>query len=91
MHHLTAFLLDIADDVAVGAAAGWLAGRIVRGKNPGLLASIVIGMLGGLVGWALLHRLGAGIFGVPHLVASFVVALLGSAVLWLSLKLVKGA
>ena len=91
MHHLIAFLLDIADDVAVGAAAGWLAGRVVQGKNPGLIASIVVGMLGGLVGWALLHRLGAGIFGLPPLVASFLVALLGSLVLWFSLKLVKRA
>jgi uncharacterized membrane protein YeaQ/YmgE (transglycosylase-associated protein family) len=89
MQHVTAFLLDILDDVVVGAAAGWLAGRIVQGKNPGLLASIIVGMLGGLVGWALLHRLGAGVFGVPPLVASFIAALVGSMVLWLSLRLVK--
>ena len=81
----------LADDLAVAAVAGWVAGRVVGGKAPGLAASLVCGVLGWLIGRGLMAVLGAGFFGLPVLLITFVPALCGAAVLWLSLPLLKRA
>jgi uncharacterized membrane protein YeaQ/YmgE (transglycosylase-associated protein family) len=83
--------IALADDLAVAAVAGWVAGRLVAGKGPGLAASLTCGLLGWLIGRGLLAVLGAGTFGLPMLLVSFLTALLGAAVLWLSLPLLKRA
>lgn len=38
----------------IGAIAGWLAGKIVKGGGSGLLMNIVIGIVGALIGGFLL-------------------------------------
>ena len=38
----------------VGLIAGWLAGQIVRGTGFGLIADIVIGVVGALIGSSIL-------------------------------------
>ena len=48
----------------VGAIAGWLAGKIVRGFGFGLLWNIIIGIVGAFVGVWLLTKLGFGPHGV---------------------------
>ncbi len=51
----------------VGGIAGWLAGLIVKGAGFGLIANIVIGIVGAVVaGWLLPQlgvQLGAGLIG----------------------------
>jgi len=42
----------------VGLVAGWLAGLIVRGWGFGLIGNIGIGVIGALIGFWLLPRLG---------------------------------
>ena len=42
----------------VGATAGWLAGRIVRGTGVGLVGDIIVGILGALVATLLFPRIG---------------------------------
>ena len=65
--------------LVVGAIAGWLAGKIVRGFGFGLIWNIVIGIVGAFVGVWLLTQLGAvpfrGFFG------SIVNATIGAVVL----------
>lgn len=34
----------------IGAAAGWLAGRIMKGEGYGLLLNIILGIVGGVLG-----------------------------------------
>ena len=84
-------LIGLADDLLVAAAAGWIAGRGIARKAPGVSASLVCGVLGWLVGRGLLAVLGAGAFGLHALLASFLTALVGAAVLWLSMPLLKRA
>jgi uncharacterized membrane protein YeaQ/YmgE (transglycosylase-associated protein family) len=43
--------------LAVGAIAGWLAGKVVRGTGFGLVGDAAVGIVGALVGDWLLHRL----------------------------------
>ena len=40
--------------IVIGAIAGWIAGKIVKGGGSGLLLNIVIGIVGALVGGFLL-------------------------------------
>ena len=49
--------MGIIAALVIGAIAGWLAGLIVRGAGFGLVANIVIGMLGALVASWLLPQL----------------------------------
>ena len=40
--------------IIIGAIAGWIAGKIVRGSGDGILMNIVIGIVGALIGGFLL-------------------------------------
>ena len=40
--------------IIIGAIAGWLAGKIVKGSGSGILMNIVIGVIGALIGGFLL-------------------------------------
>jgi uncharacterized membrane protein YeaQ/YmgE (transglycosylase-associated protein family) len=42
----------------VGAIAGWLAGKLVRGGGFGLIGDIIIGIVGGLIAGWLFPRIG---------------------------------
>jgi uncharacterized membrane protein YeaQ/YmgE (transglycosylase-associated protein family) len=73
--------------IIIGAIAGWLAGKLVRGFGFGLVWNIVIGIIGAFIGVALLDRLGivpfAGFFG------SIVNATIGAIVLLFIVGLVR--
>ena len=73
--------------IIIGAIAGWLAGKIVRGFGFGLVWDIVIGIVGAFIGVWLLTRLGvvpfAGFFG------SIVNATVGAIVLLFIVGLVR--
>jgi uncharacterized membrane protein YeaQ/YmgE (transglycosylase-associated protein family) len=40
--------------IVIGAIAGWIAGKIVKGSGSGILMNIVIGVIGALIGGYLL-------------------------------------
>ena len=40
--------------IIIGAIAGWIAGKLVKGSGSGILMNIVIGIIGALVGGFLL-------------------------------------
>jgi uncharacterized membrane protein YeaQ/YmgE (transglycosylase-associated protein family) len=91
MEELLRTLIGLADDLLVAAAAGWVAGRVMGGRAPGVAVSLICGILGWLIGRGLLAVLGAGLFGLPVLLITFITALCGAAVLWLSIPLLKRA
>jgi uncharacterized membrane protein YeaQ/YmgE (transglycosylase-associated protein family) len=71
----------------IGAAAGYLAQRIMGGQSPGgLLGDLVLGILGAIVGGYGLSLI--GITGNGGIIATFVVALVGALLLiWVVRKL----
>jgi uncharacterized membrane protein YeaQ/YmgE (transglycosylase-associated protein family) len=75
--------------LVAGIAAGWLAGKIVRGSGFGLVGDAAIGIVGALIGDWLLHRLeihfGSGIIGLV------INATIGAVVLLLALRLRGGS
>ena len=75
--------------LVVGAVAGWLAGRVIRGSGYGILGDIILGVLGGFVG-----RYLAGVLGIdPHLGSAIpeqgIIAFAGAVVLLLVIGLLR--
>jgi uncharacterized membrane protein YeaQ/YmgE (transglycosylase-associated protein family) len=73
--------------IIVGAIAGWLAGKIVRGFGFGLVWDIVIGIIGAFIGVWLLTRL--GIVPFSGFVGSIVNATIGAVVLLFIVGLIR--
>jgi uncharacterized membrane protein YeaQ/YmgE (transglycosylase-associated protein family) len=44
--------------IIIGAVAGWLAGLIFKGGGFGLFGNIIVGIVGGFIGFWLLGKLG---------------------------------
>jgi len=76
--------------VIVGAIAGWLAGKVVKGRGFGLLGNIIVGVIGALIGgWLAGSLLGIGGALTGFNLTTLLVAFGGSVVLLLILKLFK--
>ena len=73
--------------IVVGAIAGWLAGKIVRGFGFGLLWNIVIGIVGAVIGAWLLRQLGFVPF--AGFVGSIVNATIGAVILLFLVGLIR--
>jgi uncharacterized membrane protein YeaQ/YmgE (transglycosylase-associated protein family) len=71
LKHLIVFLF-------VGGVIGWLAGVIVRGRGFGILADIVIGIVGSMFGGWMAEVLGISL---GSSFAEFMMAILGAVVL----------
>lgn len=71
----------------IGAAAGFLAGIIVKGYGFGVVGNIVVGIVGALVGGWLLPRL--GLFPGGDIIGQIVSATLGAVALLVAISLVR--
>lgn len=73
--------------ILIGAAAGWIAGKLMKGRGFGLLGNIMVGVIGGLLGGFLFGLLGLSAVG---LIGSLVTAVVGAVVLlWIVSKISK--
>ena len=68
--------------IVVGLIAGWVAGKIMKGGGYGVIADIVLGMFGAIIGGWVVGLLG---FGGGGLIWSILVAILGAVILiWIT-------
>jgi uncharacterized membrane protein YeaQ/YmgE (transglycosylase-associated protein family) len=65
--------------ILLGAAAGWLAGNIMKGSGFGILGNIVVGIIGGIAGGWVFSLLGISSNG--GLIGSLVTAVVGAILL----------
>jgi uncharacterized membrane protein YeaQ/YmgE (transglycosylase-associated protein family) len=73
----------------VGAIAGWIAGKVVRGGGFGLLGNIVVGIIGAVVAGWLLPQLGITLgFGI---VRAIINAAIGAIIVLVIISLVRRA
>lgn len=76
--------------IIVGAIAGWLAGKVMKGRGFGLLGNIVIGVTGALVGgW-----LAGSLLNISNAISGFnlqtiLIAFLGSVIVLYIAKLLR--
>jgi uncharacterized membrane protein YeaQ/YmgE (transglycosylase-associated protein family) len=72
--------------IVVGLIAGWAAGRIMKGGGYGMVADILLGIVGGVVGGWVVGFLG---FGGHGLIGTILVAILGAVILIWITRLIK--
>ncbi|MBO4645785.1 MAG: GlsB/YeaQ/YmgE family stress response membrane protein [Bacteroidales bacterium] len=78
--------MDFIVFIVLGALAGWLAGKIMRGGGFGFIVNAIIGIVGGIVGGWLMGL--AGLEGGGKVV-NFLVAVAGAALLLFVASLFK--
>ena len=74
--------------IVIGAIAGWLAGKIMRGSGYGLIGDIIVGIIGGFIGswlWVQLHLPIIGGFWI----SSIITATVGAIILLVLLRLIR--
>jgi uncharacterized membrane protein YeaQ/YmgE (transglycosylase-associated protein family) len=65
----------------LGGAAGWLAGKLVRGSGSGIIVNVLIGIVGAVIGgWLASLVLGVSI-SEGFNIATFAVAVVGAVLL----------
>jgi uncharacterized membrane protein YeaQ/YmgE (transglycosylase-associated protein family) len=74
--------------LAVGIAAGWLAGQIVQGTGLGLIGDLVVGIAGAFIASWLFPQLGIHLG--SGIVSAIVEAAVGAILLLLIIRLVHG-
>ena len=77
--HLLWFLL-------IGLAAGWIAGKIWKGSDFGLVGDLIVGCIGALLGGWVFGLLGIGAGG---LIGALLVAVVGALLLLWLLRVLK--
>lgn len=71
----------------IGAIAGWLAGKVVKGHGFGIWVDAILGIVGAFIGNFILGLFGIATFGlIGSLIASFV----GAMILVLIISLFSG-
>jgi uncharacterized membrane protein YeaQ/YmgE (transglycosylase-associated protein family) len=74
--------------VVVGLIAGWASGKIMKGRGYGVIADILLGIVGGIIGGWVVGLFG---FGGGGLIWSILVAILGAVILiWITRLIKKG-
>ena len=74
--------------IIIGAVAGWLAGKLMRGGGFGFLVNLLVGIAGGVIGGWVFGLLGIDTGGI---IGSLVTALVGAILLLWVISLFKKA
>lgn len=80
--------MEIVWFLIIGAVAGWLAGRLLKGISFGILGNIVIGAIGAIIGQFVFRKLGIYI-GIDYRIDALIMACVGSIILLICLGLIK--
>ncbi len=81
-------VLNLVLFLLIGLAAGWLAGRIMKGRGFGPLGDLVLGVVGAYLGGWLFSLVGITAGG---LVGMLVMAVVGAILLLYLIRLIKTA
>lgn len=80
--------MDLIWFLVVGLVAGWLAGKLTRGKGFGVIGDVVVGVIGAFVGGFLFRLVGLSAHGT---IGSIIVATIGAMVLVFVVRTLKKA
>lgn len=72
----------------IGAAAGWIAGQIMKGGGFGMIGNIIVGIIGAFIGGILLGSLGISIGG-SETVDQLITSVIGAVVLLFLVGLIR--
>jgi uncharacterized membrane protein YeaQ/YmgE (transglycosylase-associated protein family) len=80
--------LGLFGAIIIGLIAGWIAGKLMRGRGYGILADIVLGLIGGVIGRWIFLQLGIQTQGGR--VAFLAMATVGALILVGAAHLIRG-
>jgi len=72
--------------ILIGLVAGWLAGKIMKGKGFGVIGDIIVGIIGAFIGGFIFSLLGLSATGI---IGAIIVATIGAIILIYILRLIK--
>ncbi len=75
--------------ITTGVIVGWLAGQFIAGKGFGVIADIIAGVIGALIGGVIFEK--TGIFAGNGVIGSMLVAATGAIVFLYGVRMVKKA
>lgn len=81
--------MEINGLILIGTTVGWIGGQYMTGKGFGVIADIIAGVAGALIGGTLFGKI--GIFAGSGLIGSLLFAITGSIVLLYGIRRVKNA
>ncbi|MGO9454447.1 MAG: GlsB/YeaQ/YmgE family stress response membrane protein [Candidatus Binataceae bacterium] len=73
--------------ILVGLVAGWLAGKLIRGRGYGVLADIFLGLIGGVIGGWMFAAFGVH---AHHLFGAIMISTLGATALVMGTRALTG-
>jgi len=73
--------------IIAGLIAGWLTGKLMRGRGYGVLMDILLGLVGAVIGRAIFARLGVFVYGGIGFIA---MAVVGAVILVAIIHLIRG-
>ena len=76
--------------IIIGALAGWITGKLMKGSGFGFLMDMVVGLVGAFIGGFIAYHLGLGGVGEHGLIVSILIAVVGAVILTWLLRLVTG-
>ena len=79
--------MNIIIFLLIGAAAGWVAGRIMEGGSFGLLGNVIVGVIGSFLGRYLGGKVGVDVEG--GIFTTLLTAIVGALILLFVLGLIK--
>ena len=80
--------MEIVVILLIGAAAGWLGSMIFKGSGLGLIGNIVVGIIGSVLGYWILGKLGVSLGG--GWIGAILTGALGAIVILAILNLIFG-
>ena len=80
-------MMNLLITIVVGGVVGWLASIVMKtNKQMGIIANVVVGIIGSMLGYWIFGLLGIGAGGA---IGRFIVAMLGAMLLIFILKALK--
>lgn len=77
--------------IIIGAIAGWITGKLMKGSGYGFFMDLVVGIIGAMIGGFLSYHLGLGGVREHGLIVSIIIAVIGAVVLTWLIRLVTGS
>ena len=76
--------------IIIGAIAGWLTGKIMKGSGFGFIRDVIVGIIGAMIGGFVSYHLGFGGVREHGLIVSIIIAVIGAVILTWIIRLISG-
>lgn len=72
--------------IILGGVAGWLTGKLLRGEGYGIIANILLGIAGGIIGSFAFRMVG---FSTTSILGELITAVVGASILVFLIKKIR--